>query len=90
MESISTWGGSLTENVVQAVARDVLVEGMLRAEEAGLPIMLHCHDEIGAEVDEKRKGCVETLEACMTAPIPWAEGLPLAAEGWEGKRYTKQ
>src|SRR6266704_204642 len=89
-ESISTWGGSLTGHVVQSVARDVLVEGLLRAESEGLNPIGTCHDEIICEVPERMVGGPERLVECMTADIPWAVGLPLAAEGWEGKRYAKQ
>jgi DNA polymerase len=84
----TTWGGRLTENVVQAVARDVLAEGMLRAERKGLNIVLHCHDEIVCE--ESISGPkVEDLELLMSAPIDWAPGLPLAAEGFETEFYGK-
>lgn len=86
---VSTWGGSLTENVVQAVARDVLVEGMLRAEADNLNIIGHCHDEIILEVAEDYPLAAKKLELYMSSEISWAPGLPLAAEGWEGQRYAK-
>ena len=82
------YGGLALENVVQAIARDILVQGMLNAEEAGYPVVLHCHDELAAEV-KRGFGSVEELErlACV---LPSAyEGLPLAASGWRGKRYKK-
>jgi len=90
----STWGGRLTENVVQAVARDVLAEGMLRAEEYGPgPIVGHVHDELITEVpDNAVEGVdndVHRLEACLSNPIDWAPGLPLAAEGAEMEFYAK-
>jgi DNA polymerase len=87
--SVSTWGGSLTENVVQAVARDVLVEGMVRAEEDDLTVVGHCHDELICEIDQSYALPIRRMVAAMSADIPWAKGLPLAAEGWEGKRYAK-
>lgn len=87
--TIPAWGGVFTENIVQAVSRDVLVEGMMRCEEAGLPVVLHCHDELVAEVDESYPAPHKTMERLMSAPVSWAEGLPLSAEGWEGLRYGK-
>lgn len=90
--SVTAWGGVLCENVVQGFSRDVLVEGMFRAEGRGLPIVLHSHDELGAEVDaDMPKGlATKMLVASMSEPIDWAPGLPLAAEGWEGERYEKR
>lgn len=87
---VSTWGGSLTENVVQAVARDVLVEGMIRAESDHMSIVGHAHDEIICEVDEDYPLADKKLSLYMSADIDWAPGLPLAAEGWCGPRYGKQ
>lgn len=88
--TVTAWGGVLTENVVQAVSRDVLVEGMIRAEARGLKIVGHCHDEIICETQGPSSGLdALALEECMSSPISWARGLPLAAEGWEGERYAK-
>lgn len=83
-----TYGGHLVENIVQAVARDLLAEGMLRLEALGYPIVLHSHDEAVAEVP---KGCGSVEEFCsiLAAPPPWAQGCPIAAEGWKGERYQK-
>lgn len=92
--SISAWGGVLTENVVQALSRDVLVEGMMRAESEGITVVGHCHDELICEVEKSWAwrgpgSAVGLLEDCMSKDITWAPGLPLAAEGWEGERYAK-
>jgi DNA polymerase bacteriophage-type len=82
------YGGRIAENVTQAVARDILCRGMLAAEAAGYRIVMHVHDEAVAEVPEGFGG-VEEFEKLLCAPIPWAPGLPLKAEGWRGKRYRK-
>lgn len=82
------YGGRIAENVTQAVARDILCRGMLAAEAAGYRIVMHVHDEAVAEVLEGFGG-VEEFEKLLCAPIPWAPGLPLKAEGWRGKRYRK-
>lgn len=82
------YGGRIAENVTQAVARDILCRGMLQAEAAGYRIVMHVHDEAVAEVLEGFGG-VEEFEKLLCAPIPWAPGLPLKAEGWRGKRYRK-
>lgn len=85
----ATYGGSLTENVVQATARDLMRDAMLRLDASGVyePI-LTVHDEVLSEVNEG-KGDIKEYEA-LVAQIPaWADGLPVAAEGWRGKRYRK-
>jgi DNA polymerase len=82
------YSGLLAENAVQAIARDVLVEAMLRAEDSGYPIVLTCHDEVVAEVPSN-KGSFSNLESIMSVRPDWAPDLPLTAEGWEGERYRK-
>lgn len=86
---VDTWGGKLAENVTQAACRDVLVEGMFRAETEGLPIVLTVHDEIVVEVDEGVSGCVEVLTSAMSINPSWASNWPIRSEGWEGRRYRK-
>jgi len=84
-----TYGGKLTENVVQALSRDLMAEAMLRAEASGLykPI-LTVHDEIVVEVPTG-KGSVSEFEALISEMPEWADGFPLEAEGWRGVRYRK-
>lgn len=85
---LSTYGGKLVENIVQAVARDLMAEAFLRIEKAGYIPALQVHDEAIAEVP-KDFGNVEEYEALMAELPPWAEGLPVKAEGWKGPRYKK-
>lgn len=87
---IKTYGGKLAENVTQAVSRDVLAAAMPAIEAAGYDIVLTVHDEIIAEApdsDEFNAGHLASLMA--TTPI-WANGLPLAAAGFEAYRYRKE
>ncbi len=86
---IETYGPKLVENIVQGTARDLLAEAMLRVEEKGYPIVMHCHDEIIAEVPEGT-GSVEEMCEIMAVQPAWAVGLPLRADGYECKFYQKQ
>ncbi len=86
---IETYGPKLVENIVQGTARDLLAEAMLRVEKKGYPIVMHCHDEIIAEVPEGI-GSVEEMCEVMAVQPEWAEGLPLRADGYECSFYQKQ
>ena len=85
---IETYGPKLVENIVQGTARDLLAEAMLRVEEKGYPIVMHCHDEIIAEVPEGI-GSVDEMCEIMAVQPEWAEGLPLRADGFECRFYKK-
>ena len=85
-----TWGGKMTENIVQALARDVFADCWLRAERAGLRVVWSVHDELICEVpeDQAEEGLASLLEI-MSTPPEWVPDLPLAAEGSIEERYTK-
>jgi DNA polymerase len=87
-EETKTYGGSLAENVTQAVARDLLAEAIVRFEENGVNIIMHCHDEIVAEV-KRGSLTLDQAEHIMCVSPAWATGLPLAAEGYVADRYRK-
>lgn len=83
-----TYGGKLVENIVQAIARDLMVAACLRAERKGYEIIGTVHDELIAEVPEDFGSAEELLKIMCTKP-KWATDAPINAEGWEGKRYRK-
>ena len=85
-----TYAGKLAENICQSIARDCLCDAMLKIEEAGLPIVLHVHDEAAVEVPvSEGKAALETMLAIMAEPIPWADGLLLKGEGFLTEYYKK-
>jgi len=83
-----TYGGKLTENVVQALCRDLMAEAMLRLRDTVYEPVLTVHDEIIAEVPEG-KGTVEEFQAILAEQPKWADGFSIAASGWRGKRFRK-
>lgn len=85
---LETYGGKLVENVVQAIARDCLAVAIEHLEEAGFPVVFHVHDEvvIDCPVD---KADLDKVVQLMTLPIPWAQDLPLNADGWVGDFFRK-
>ena len=87
-QRLETYSGKLVENIVQATARDLLAEAMLRVRNAGYDIVLHCHDEICVEAP-KGSLTVEALCTLMSVNPSWAEGLPLNADGYTCPYYQK-
>lgn len=81
-----TYGGKLVENIVQATARDILAEALLRLEEAGCPVVFHVHDEAIVETSDTD---IETINNLMAQAPDWAVGLPLNSEGYVTKYYKK-
>lgn len=81
-----TYGGRLTENITQAVARDLLAEALVRIGRAGFTVVGHVHDEVMVEAAEDQ---VDEIADLMCASPPWSEGLPLGAEGFWTERYRK-
>ena len=83
-----TFGGKLTENIVQGLCRDLIADAMLRLETSGYPVIASVHDEVISEVPVGQ-GSVEEMVALMCQLPDWAKDFPLAAEGKEGVRYGK-
>lgn len=90
-ERVETYGGKLVENIVQAIARDCLAIAIENLEAQDLHVVFHIHDEVvidtPAWADEDTM--LETVTKIMTKPIPWAQALPLNADGWVDKFFKK-
>lgn len=86
-EVTSTYGGKMTENIVQAIARDCLAETLRRIDAKGLQVVFHVHDEV--IIDAPMGTTVDEICDLMAEPIPWAPGLILKGAGFESKYYMK-
>lgn len=88
--TVDTYGGKLTENIIQAIARDCLADAMLRLDRAGYKLVMHVHDEVVIEIDtntpEKE---LNRINEIMSEEISWAPGLPLTAAGFYTSYYSK-
>lgn len=81
---VRTYGGKLTENATQAIARDVLAEALVRLDDAGYDVVAHVHDEIIVEAED-----IAGVTELMTQQPTWAAGMPIDAEGFVCRRYRK-
>lgn len=88
MEWQNMYGGRWMENIVQATARDVMLDALLRLDANGWHVLITVHDEIGTEESVGSRDRRD-LFAIMAQPPAWAPDLPLAVEGWSGARYRK-
>lgn len=91
---IDSYGGKITENIVQAIARDLLAYSMLRLNEEGFNIVMHVHDEAVAEIPDdgnifKKKNELNRMCKIMGETVPWAKTLPLVADGYITPFYKK-
>ena len=84
---LDTHGGKLTENIVQAVARDCLAHVMLQLDAVGIPVVFHVHDEVICEVPSE--DYLSRIEYCFAHGPEWAEGLPLKGAGYITDYYRK-
>jgi DNA polymerase len=82
-----TYGGKLTENIVQGICRDLIAHAMLALRDAGFPVIASVHDEVVCEVTDERTK--EQMLEIMCAVPEWAKDFPLAADAKEGVRYGK-
>ena len=90
-ERVETYGGKLVENIVQAIARDCLAIAIENLEAQGLHVVFHIHDEVVIDTPAwaDKDTMLETVTKIMTKPIPWAQMLPLNADGWVDKFFKK-
>jgi DNA polymerase len=85
---LGAYGGLLVENIVQAVSRDLMADGMLRLDAAGYPPVLSCHDEVVSEIPQGF-GSQEEFDRLLATVPAWGVGCPVTVEGWRGARYRK-
>lgn len=90
-ERVETYGGKLVENIVQAIARDCLAIAIENLEAQGLHVVFHIHDEVVIDTPAwaDNDTMLDTVTKIMTQPIPWAQALPLNADGWVDKFFKK-
>lgn len=84
-----TFGGRITENCIQSIARDCLAETIRNVSAMGYQIVMHVHDEIIVDAPISDKDAFQNILEVMKAPIPWAPGLPLNADGYVCDYYRK-
>jgi len=87
----STYGGKLTENIIQGIARDALRESIFKTEDQGYENIFHVHDEQIVEWDKSNnpKAALDHMCSIMAEPLNWAPGLPLGGDGFVTDFYMK-
>ena len=90
-ETLHTYGGKLTENIVQAISRDLLAQAIFNVFDMGYNIVLHVHDEIAAEIpkDGNEENVLNDMCVAMAQSPGWAEGIALRAAGYLTDYYKK-
>lgn len=88
-QRLTTYGGKLVENIVQATARDCLAVFLQRLDEDGYQTVFHVHDEAIVDGIQKPEADLDRILERMSQPIPWAQGLPLRGEGFTTEYYKK-
>lgn len=88
-QEVDTYGGKLTENIVQGIARDCLAVKMTELDELGYRTVFHVHDEMVLDVIRKDEGAFKLIDRIMAEPISWAKGLPLKGGTYECDFYRK-
>jgi DNA polymerase I-like protein with 3'-5' exonuclease and polymerase domains len=87
---VGLWGGIITENASQGLARDIFSDMMVRVSEAGYDVVMHVHDELVVEVDsDKAELALADIVKIMSTPPEWIPDIPLAAEGKVMNEYSK-
>lgn len=87
---VETYGGKLTENIVQAIARDCLAHALLQLEKLGIPTVFHVHDEVVCEVPKDHAAeALKVIQNVFAYGADWAEGLPLKGAGYITDYYLK-
>lgn len=86
---LRTYGGKLTENIVQATARDCLGVKLIQVTELGYKVVAHVHDEMIVDVPKSDTEAANTIDTLMAEPIDWAPGLPLKGGTYECDYYQK-
>jgi DNA polymerase len=87
--TLKTYGGKLTENIVQATARDCLAAKLIEATERGYAVVAHVHDEMIVDVPRADETAAKIIDDMMAEPIEWAPGLPLKGGTYECDYYMK-
>ena len=87
---LKLYGGLLTENIVQATARDMLIEAIVRLNAAGYKVRFHVHDEVIVEKGKRNKLDTKEIEELMCVPPSWMPDIPLDAAGGLHNFYLKE